>query len=474
VSDDLSSVTKTPSPRRIVLVAPLFAPANVAGAYRPLHLARHLADRGHDVRVVTRPFSEIHSPEPSLQSIFPDGDRVLRVASGRSLNDLYHSVRRLLPSGQAPPVSGTGSHSATTGAGSPSATSSGSAGGGGAVGGGDGGGMRQLVSEGLSFPDGFQGWVRPATKAAVEWLASDPPDLVFVSGPPFSGFDVARALADRFQPRLVIDFRDPWGPGTGPFRRYQHPYWLKRSHELERDAIARSDLVLFNSPRVHDHATREFERYAPRMRTILNGTAAPRAEAPAALPTDGPLRFTHLGELYVGRHLRSLVRALSKLAGDGFAEPGFQVEQFGIESNDAALGRDLVTAPGVVVHRHGLVSRMEALAQAQAPGVLVVVQAPAARAQIPSKVFDCLATGNPVIVVASEDSAVWDLAREFDRCHRIDLDATPRNTEVLGELVRRWRAGELQQVRTIEDTAHLSRTATGLQMVEALEAVLGG
>ncbi len=452
-------------PRTILLVAPLFAPENAAGTYRSLYLARNLEAHGFDVRVLTRRIDEIDRRNPALLDVFPDGERVLRVASDRSLNDVYLALRRLVPSRAATEPEVEDAATSATAATTPSPP--------------DGhterevdSGFRRLLSEGLVFPDEFVGWARAARREGAAWLQGHPPDLVFVTGPPFSGFEVATSLATRFQAPLVVDFRDPWGPGTGSVQRYYHPHWESRSLALERGAMDQAKLILFNSPGMASYTAERFPKLAPRMRMILNGSEAPRCESDETISPETPLRFSHIGVLYAGRHLRALVHALDQGAKEGRAGAGLVVEQIGDEAPHELLAADLTDAPEVVVRQVGEVSRAEALERAQAPGVLVVVQAAPERDQIPSKVFDYLATGNPVVVVSPEASAVWEMMRPYERCIRIDLEPSSDNVTKVAGLLDRWRSGDLRRVRAVEDTEHLTRRATGREMVEALSAVI--
>lgn len=442
----------------VLLVAPHFAPDNRVGTYRSLHLAGQLETDGFGVRVLTLPESASSRPDPSLSAVFPDRDRVLRIKPRPTLNDRYRRFRAWVTAQveselwDLPAVDEVGGES-------PSEVQNGS-------------GIRTLIGEALTFPDRFEGWVDPAVAHGIRWLSSNPPDLVFVSGPPFSAFRAAREIASHFGRPLAIDFRDPWSTATGDYRRYRHSLWRSRARGLEERAIDRAGVVTFNSPGLHRTAEEELPRFADRYRTILNGSEAPRNERRRPIPRDQPLRFSHIGSLYSGRHLRAVVSGLDEVLLRRGRPVPVEVSQVGPRYSTELLSGG-PPASSLVVDQTGLVPRDDALARVARPGVLVVVQMEQGATQIPSKLYDYLASGNPVLVVAPETGSLWAVAGRFSRCHRIDLEHSPRNVEVLGDLVDRWQAGELFVERSVEDTAHLTRREAGRQITEALRSLLG-
>ena len=443
--------------REVLLVAPLFAPENRVGTYRSLYLARQLEDEGFGVRVLTLPASAPSNPGSPLSEVFPDRERVLRLEPRRTLNDRYRWVRAWITAWVERDAADA-ERTEATGSQPPGADSASD--------------VRTLIAEGVAFPDRFEGWVDRAIARGTQWLSSNPPDLVFVSGPPFSAFRAATELANRFGCPLAIDFRDPWSTATGDYQRYRHPVWRSGARRREGRAIAQAAVVTFNSPGLHARAEAELPRFADRFRTILNGTDAPRNEQRRPISPDEPLRFSHVGSLYSGRHLRGVVSGLDAALGAREGSAQVQVIQVGPRCSPDLLSNGAPMADGLTVDQTGPLSRDEALARAAKPGVLIVVQMEQGGVQIPSKLFDDLASGNPVLVVAPESGSLWAVAQRFPRCHRIDLEHSPRNVEVLQGLIDQWQAGELFAERAVEDTAHLTRRETSRQLIEELRPLM--
>ncbi|MEE3920661.1 glycosyltransferase [Micromonospora sp. BRA006-A] len=66
----------------------------------------------------------------------------------------------------------------------------------------------------LLLPDPQLNWIRPPVRDFDRFAAGWRPDVILVSGPPFSGFVVAATLARRFRVPWVADYRDLWSVGN--------------------------------------------------------------------------------------------------------------------------------------------------------------------------------------------------------------------------------------------------------------------
>jgi hypothetical protein len=106
------------------------------------------------------------------------------------------------------------------------------------------------------------------------------------------------------------------------------------------------------------------------------------------------------------------------------------------------------------------------------PGVLLVIQMPQCIRQIPTKMFEYLASGNPVLVLADEASAVWEFAKTYSRCFRLDHTDQAHNRTTMASLIRSWGEGGLRQSRAVEDTGGFTKPAVGREFVRILERAI--
>ena len=240
---------------------------------------------------------------------------------------------------------------------------------------------------------------------------------------------------------------------------------------MEARVGATSALVLSNSPGI-TAALRDGHR---RLRegdaeTILNGSDARRREEERPFPARGATVVRHFGSLYAGRRIAPVLRA-ARSCGETDGSP-WRVEQYGsrpvagdLESVPAA-DRELLSVRETLPFR-------DAVDRMHEPGLLLVIQPPLVARQVPTKLYDYLCTGNPVLLLAAEGSAAWEIARRFDRCRRADPDDDEGIARVLSSLWDAMRRGELRQVDAREDTARLTKESVREAFVRSVERAIG-
>jgi hypothetical protein len=461
---DRSLDTESAEPERfergcVLFVAYHFAPENAAGTHRSLHFARSLHDNGYRVHVVSAPEGYARTTDPGLSNVFPFPDRIVRVGYGLTLGGLYLRLKRRIP---RPPAGEPRTERAPAASGGTIRK--------------DGNLLARLrmhLSAWDALPDQQRAWFGPAVRAGLELGRRERIDAVFASAPPWTGLRVAAKLSRKLRTPLIVDFRDPWTARTGRQTRYAADWCHKIAETWEKRVLERASLALFNSPQVMQAAQDHYETLETgRVLTIPNGSDAPRREVESPIPPSPPLHFRHFGTLYLGRSVTPLVRALQRLVERGVIEAGdVSVDLFGRVPEESKRLASLSSNP-IHVETRTRLPYSDALALMMEPAILVVSQPAIVSRQIPTKLYDYLCTGNPVLVIAPERSAVWSLARTFPGCWRIEHADTEENTEALGSLLERWRSGCLVQRRTVEDTASLTKAALGEVFVSAIQELL--
>jgi hypothetical protein len=114
----------------------------------------------------------------------------------------------------------------------------------------------------------------------------------------------------------------------------------------------------------------------------------------------------------------------------------------------------------------------DAVERVHEPGLLVMIQPELLHRQVPTKLFDYLCTGNPVLLLSTAESAAWEVARPFDRCFRADSEDSQGIARILAGLEERRTAGELFQVPTVDDTRHLTKRSIGRAFTSSVERLL--
>lgn len=450
----------------VLLIAYHFAPSGAVGAHRSLHFARSLHNAGYDVRIITIPANAVPVPDASLMDVFPFPDRVMSVREAPTLTRMYVNLRRRFTPKHATQDSRRSQteqpqkDQAAVGLRSSPLRL-----------------VRRYVATWDEFPDPFRGWYRRAVRSALQLARERNIHAVFASGPPWTGLLAASTVARKLACPLILDFRDPWTRNTGRGEDlYEFEHCNRLAMRLERRAISEASAVLFNSPEVMRRTqTGYVDLDGVEFRTIPNGSDAPRRQFHSTFPTEGQLHIRHLGSLYKGRTVVPLLTALQEMvAQKTIPAERISVELFGRVNK--VESRRLRAADAANIVAAEILPRLPfaaAIAKMMEPALLLVSQPPRFDPQIPTKLYDYLCTGNPVLVLAGDDSATWSLAGQFSRCWRLDYYDSRKNLETLTLIVDKWRSGLLEQERTVEDTSEFTKAATGEQFVSLVDAVLG-
>ncbi len=296
------------------------------------------------------------------------------------------------------------------------------------------------------------------------------PDVIFVSSPPLLAAAGAAMVAKRFRVPWVMDVRDPWPEAAIALGELSNPRIIRLLERLERGLYrSAAAIVTVTEPFRVDIAAKVKD---PAKITIVpNGTTrnwlhagdieVDRAEL--GLPSD---RFvwTYAGNLGIAQGLGAAIEAAGVLG------ERFQLQLVGAGPMKARLEEHASTLPAGSVIFRGLVEPELAARYLRASDASLVSLGaqPELAKFVPSKLFDCCAVGRPVILAAAGESqrlaAAADAAVPVPPDDRNALVAVLRRLEAdpvlrqeLGERGRAFAAAYLREVQ-----------------VERLEAVLAG
>ncbi len=139
--------------------------------------------------------------------------------------------------------------------------------------------------------EGTIGWLWSSRN---EWRHIQPGeyDVVLASGPPFSAFRLASAIAQKAEAPLVLDYRDPWTLGHPNMPASIYATWDRAAeHRITRKAAA----ACFVSDSQCEHAVKGFPH--------LNGKSfvIPNGYDPKTMAGVHPADFGHPALAYTGR-----------------------------------------------------------------------------------------------------------------------------------------------------------------------------
>lgn len=422
--------------RVAVLAGDAFPPVRHPGARRVLGWAKHLPAYGWEPVVVTLP-ADYRPPEDR-------DDSSLEEASGV----LVHRVPPLLGKRVPRRVAGSLDHR------------DGHRGGGGA--------LRRVMGTVL-FPDARIVWVPPALRTLRRSVRDEGVEAVLTTSPEASSH-VAGALARTFL-RLpwVADLRDPWPS------RWWEPGGVRRDLDLRlaRRTLRRADHVTVVSEGLGSLAVSDYGVDPERVSVIPHGfdpetlPVGPHS-SPSTTEAAGarPFRIVHTGKVYASHSPGPLLDAVAKVAN----ERSITVRFLGDWSPDALQEvrryRDESWLELVPFRPHAV-----ALEEQRGADLLVLFSGRSPH-WVPSKTYEYLASGRPVLALCTEGTDVARLLDEFPQARR----AGPDDLDGIHKALKEALEGSPSPVPEVENTrrlAPLERGAVTARMAALLDDARG-
>jgi glycosyltransferase involved in cell wall biosynthesis len=370
---------------KLLVIAYFFPPAGAVGVYRTLKFIKYLPEFGWQPVVLTVAKGKFPVYDESLLKLVPPGVEVHRCGSFEALNEGFdqpaQAVRRRTLADRA--------HT-----------------------------RLYLMWNGVALPDAKVGWVPRALRMAHALVREQGIGHVYISGSPFSSFLIGGLLKQRGdRVRVALDYRDPWTQNLDYPRRTPLHRWVDQA--LERWAVRNSNLVISNTRANDEHMVAEFGAGEKRNKftAIHNGFDA---DDFASIERVRNARFTIT---YAGAFYYSVGSNFGGGAGDDTMKTYsplyfFEALQQFFSRRPEAKDKTTVRFMGVlgqgydpvirergldaVIERLGYIDYDEHLRVLKQSDVLLLVlsRGEKSRGWIPSKFFQYLGTGNPVLALA--------------------------------------------------------------------------
>jgi glycosyltransferase involved in cell wall biosynthesis len=307
-----------------------------------------------------------------------------------------------------------------------------------------------------------------ALSASLQGFVAGRPDVVLVSSPPLPAAAAAAAVAARHRAPLVLDIRDPWPEVAVALGELTNPKLIGLAERLERGLYARASAIVTVTEPFRQHIAALIDD-PEKISVIPNGTTklwldVGKSEVDRAglgIPND---RFvwTYAGNVGLAQGLDAALEAAERL-GDGF-----QLRIVGEGPVLARLRERAAQLPNGQVEFTGLVQPELAAQYMRASDALLVPLGahPTLAKFVPSKLFDACAVGRPVILAAEGES------RRLAAAAGAVLAVPPEEPTALAGALRRLREEPEFRQRLAEAGRQFAAGYLRERQVARLEQVL--
>jgi len=199
---------------KVLVIAYYFPPMGLSGVQRILKFIKYFPENNWMPTVLTSAETGYFAHDPALLNEIDKSVRVIRV-NGHELNAKLSSFGTIKMPGEF---------------------------------------TRKLINRISQFffiPDNKVSWTKKAIIEARKLLSNEQFDLIFVSAPPFSAFQLGARLKKEFKIPLAIDYRDLWFGYQ--FSKYLTPYHAYKHKKLEYGVLKVADKIFVTNRRIKEY-----------------------------------------------------------------------------------------------------------------------------------------------------------------------------------------------------------------------------
>lgn len=424
--------------RRILILSYFFPPMGGGGVQRMLNFARYLPQLGWEPHILTVKESSHYFNDPSLLKYLNKSVKIYRTGSLDFFRIHYLFKGRLNKNELIKPMIG------------------------------DSMGLSHFIF----IPDNRVGWYPYALHKAKKMCKKIKFDAILSSSPPNTSHLVAYKLSKETGIPWVADFRDPWvnNPNLALYTSFH-----RRIHNvLEKKVLQNTNVIVVVSKAFRDNFLKRHTDIRPeKISFIPNGYNEELFPEKKKLPEK--FIITHTGIFSGNRIPDSFLQACSylKTKNDRNNEllKNIKINFIGpispyilslIKKYDL---EDMVHCKEGLTHNESVDYLLKS-----AINLLIVNIKSGHNAIIPSKLFDYLATRNPILALCEEGSEAAKIIRETESGKVVKPDDYKTMAKILEEYFNMYKKGEMPVTQLSKITKYTRRNLTK-ELVDILERV---
>jgi len=391
-------VEHSKSSRNVLFISYFFPPTAGGGVFRPLAMTRYLAKMGWNITVLTATTPKHYPVDNELEKQIPGNVRVIQ----RKVVWEGKLVRRSL--GKA--------------------------------------GL-DWIPKHLITPDERVFWADKAEKKASKLLKTEKFDLLYTTGPPFSINLCGVWLKRRFDIPWVVEFRDPWT--LAPYLTIPNAHQRRFAEDTESDFMEMADRVVMVTPTFTELMKEKYPEHAEKLVCITNGFDYEDFRGLGSRANPGNSEFTIVasGTVFGRNNMNDFLKALGIIRKD-HPDLFARIRVFFQGLPDQRLNRKLLESGlNERCDSRGFRSHSDNINDLRNADLLLLplAKVPNAHGHIPSRTYEYLASGTPILA-AAPDGDLKKLISNFPQVTCIDIKKPDEAVNAIIQAFNNWKNGD--------------------------------
>lgn len=315
------------------------------------------------------------------------------------------------------------------------------------------------------IPDARKFWIKPSTKFLRKYLAENQIETVITTGPPHSLHLIGKNLKSS-NPKLkwIADFRDPWTQISYHKELKLTSYAAKKHENLEKSVFTQADLILATS---FTDAENYKKLGANRVEVITNGFEENQFDGKKIF--DSKFKITYSGGLEIARNPKVVWEALSEICVENeLFKNDFKLIFWGNLSHEVEVS---IKSYGLEnkLEIKGYVSHQESIRGIKNADLLLLTNFSNEESKgiIPGKLFEYLATGNPILAIGPEKGDVKRILQETKSGEYFTHEDKTAIKDFILRAYQNWKNGFASPSNA--DVLQYSRKSLTQKLVKVLE-----
>ncbi len=266
----------------------------------------------------------------------------------------------------------------------------------------------------LEDPDKFASWYHMGWRKGLKLIRTYSPEVIWSTFPVSTAHRIALKLKQKTGSKWVADFRDPLHSHCDDNYKNITPL----AKRIDRETAEQADALVFATEQMKMLYQRAYSHLDPAKFVVIENGYDENVfdKLERTEPKDDVFTLLYSGGLYPhGRDPVPLFKAIAELVKQGeLQQDKFRLHFRG--SGDGSAYHDLLEELGIssMVHFLPSVSYKESIQEMKNADGLLVLQGKTFNNQIPGKVYEYIATGNPILGIVGQGGATEGLLKRMD------------------------------------------------------------